>query len=165
VTKEGKLFEYSESVIYSHDLESSDDNSLSNEILNSGFETLQRFVELKKQHCNGDFPIIGIATACFRKAINGLFFVFEIEIQKDSRLPMLGNNFINRICKELPIQLKIVDQETEGRIGFLTACAALSIKQNLKLGNDVLKRSVIAFDQGGKFIFVSRILCECLKIL
>ena len=107
-------------VLLRHDLELSPDGLLSDEILSRCENVLLAYK--RKGEDMGVTEWNGVATAVFRKAKN-------------------GGAFLKRIYEEHGIPIGIVDQKTEGRLGFLTASA---------VNDEVdLPENLIAWDLGG----------------
>lgn len=104
-----------------HDLgrEDNPENTLSDGILDKCFHCLKHFKQIGEQY--GVQQHCGIGTAVFRKASNGVAF-------------------LERVKNVLGIDIRLVSQEEEGRIGSLTALSVSSVKDEARL---------LAWDSGG----------------
>lgn len=85
---------------YKEDLSASSENSFGRSIMVKGIEALQTLKE--SAIASGATEFAGVATSAFRDAVN-------------------GQTFLNRAQSETGIQLKIITQDEEARIGFYGA--------------------------------------------
>ena len=112
------LFSDETAILLGHDFKQSKEGRLSDEILSKLEEVLTHYrtiaIELDAE------DLAGVATAVFRESKNGA-------------------EFIKKIRDEKGINLQLISQEEEGRIGFLTAMAASGKQAN----------EIIAWDSGG----------------
>jgi len=117
--KLAKVF-FSEQVeaMYSHDLASNANGELSSAMLKKGLQVLREFNNVAAKHgCDKD-NMRGIATAVFRKAKN-------------------GQEYLRLVRRELGIRLNCIDQDLEGKIGYMTGRAFAS------------SNNVLVWDSGG----------------
>jgi exopolyphosphatase/pppGpp-phosphohydrolase len=106
-------------VPYSYELSLSQSNELNEAIMKRGIEVMREFKEVAAQNGVED-AIVGIATACFRRASN-------------------AHAFIDRVRNELGIDISVISQADEGRLGLETAIAASAFD----------RRRVVSLDNGG----------------
>lgn len=122
------LYDDQTSVLLRCDMSISEDGkTLSDSILKKAEKTLQDYLNIAVETYGCD-SFGGIATAVFRKAKNGETFLKS------------------RILKNLGLEIKLVDQKTEGRIGWQSASNAFStINQDASIdANDI-----VSWDSGG----------------
>jgi len=112
-------------VSFSMDWKQSTDGALSAAIQDKGLQTLNTLA--RKATALGATQSAAIATEVFRKATN-------------------GESYLRRIREELGLVVQLVPQETEARLGFLSA-AALSA---------VPREELIAWDSGGASFQITR---------
>eukprot|EP00055_Hartaetosiga_balthica_P008315 m.30613 g.30613 ORF g.30613 m.30613 type:complete len:350 (+) comp6236_c0_seq4:195-1244(+) len=113
------LFSRHEAVFFADDFACNGHDKLSDDIMDKGFNILQKYKKIADSY--GATYISGAATQVFRLASNGM-------------------KFLDRVNKELGVNLRVVSQDCEGQIGFLTAKSALSAS--------VEDRNIIAYDSG-----------------
>lgn len=105
-------------ILLGHDLKERNDGTLSDKILSKVETQVRKYRDLALQL--GAEKVAGVATAVFRESTN-------------------GRAFIDKISSDLGVDLRVISQQEEGSIGFLTAVAASGKKLN----------EVIAWDSGG----------------
>lgn len=112
------LFAEETVVLVGHDFKKSKDGTLSDAILAELRNVLVHYRDIAEGL--GAEELAGVATAVFRESKN-------------------GGGFIQQMRDELGIGLKLISQEEEGRLGFLTAVAASGRQSH----------EIIAWDSGG----------------
>lgn len=105
-------------VLYGVDLRRSADGRLSEAVQARGLAELGRLVREAK--ALGSKRLAAVATEAFRRAPN-------------------GSEFVSRIKKEVGLEIRIIDQRLEARLGFCTAAAV----------SDVSAGDLISWDCGG----------------
>jgi exopolyphosphatase / guanosine-5'-triphosphate,3'-diphosphate pyrophosphatase len=120
-------------ILVGHDLKERNDGTLGDKILLDVENQIRKYRDLALQL--GAEKVSGIATAVFRESTN-------------------GRAFIDRVSKDLGVDLRVISQQEEGNIGFLTAVAASE-----KDSNDV-----IAWDSGGASFQISYLDGEKLSV-
>lgn len=111
-------------ILVGHDLKERNDGRLGSKILQDVENQVRKYRDLAVQL--GAEKVSGVATAVFRESIN-------------------GRAFIDRISKDLGVDLRVISQEEEGNIGFLTAVAC-SGKE---------REEIISWDSGGASFQIS----------
>lgn len=111
-------------ILVGHNLKERNDGTLGDKILLDVENQVRKYRDLAFQL--GAEKVSGVATAVFRESTN-------------------GRAFIDRISRDLGVDLRVISQQEEGNIGFLTAVAASE-----KDSNDV-----IAWDSGGASFQIS----------
>jgi len=110
------LVDEQRTVSYQHALSQSGEMRFDEKTMQKG---IQSILELKKLAMeNQAQKVIGIATAAFRKAVN-------------------GEEFIQRINEETGVPVTIVDQEMEGELGFLAVEASIPVDENTMVVWDI----------------------------
>mmetsp|Transcript_14708 Transcript_14708/g.34918 ORF Transcript_14708/g.34918 Transcript_14708/m.34918 type:complete len:412 (+) Transcript_14708:185-1420(+) len=112
------VFQKKVSILMSEDLQKSENTAFGSGILHELMETLKEFK--REAQANGAEQFAGAATAAFRKATNGPEFLKQVRAEG--------------------IDLKIISQQQEGSIGFLTATQACPTTAATDL---------VAWDSGG----------------
>ncbi|KAK3262620.1 hypothetical protein CYMTET_28534 [Cymbomonas tetramitiformis] len=115
------LFAKEQELKLASDLKSSENNTISAHIIDRLFEVLKNFKKVASDL--GATEISAAATAVFRLADN-------------------APEVLKRIQSELGIRVRVISQEEEGEIGFLTAATQFSCEAP-DLGN------LVAWDSGG----------------
>lgn len=105
-------------ILVGHDLKERNDGTLSDKILLDVENQVRKYRDLSLQL--GAEKVTGVATAVFREAAN-------------------GRPFIDKLGKDLGVDLRVISQQEEGHIGFLTAVAASGKESH----------EVMAWDSGG----------------
>lgn len=118
------LFAEETPILLGHDLKQSKDGMLSAKILAVAEKVINEYRNLALQH--GAVEMAGVATAVFRESKNGA-------------------DFIAKVRSEMGIDLRLITQKEEGRIGFLTAVAS----------SGKAAEQVIAWDTGGASFQIS----------
>lgn len=120
-------------VLVAHNLKERNDGTLGETILLEVENQVRKYRDLALQL--GAEKVSGIATAAFRESTN-------------------GRAFIERISKDLEVDLRVISQQEEGNIGFLTAVAA----------SDKDSNDVISWDSGGASFQISYLEDEQLHV-
>jgi len=107
-------------VPFAVDWKKSSDGTLSEEVQAQGLRVLQELVEVCEQHGVPPESRCAIATEVFRKAGN-------------------GQDYLSRVRSELGLNVEMVTQDDEARLGFLTAVAL----------QDRPVEEVVCWDSGG----------------
>eukprot|EP00056_Hartaetosiga_gracilis_P003957 m.69778 g.69778 ORF g.69778 m.69778 type:complete len:378 (-) comp11646_c3_seq2:1652-2785(-) len=113
------LFTRHEAVFFADDFACNGHDKLSDEIMERGYNILKEYK--KTADDLGATYISGAATQVFRLASN-------------------GHEFLKKVNAELGVNLRVVSQDCEGQIGFLTAKSVLS--------TSVEDENIIAYDSG-----------------
>lgn len=127
------LYEAAQPVGYHEDLTARKTGEFSKEILSKGFQILKQLHEQTLEYKVDEF--FGVATSAFRDAIN-------------------GEQFLQKVHKELGIKVIIISQELEAKLGFIGASAIRTkdIKDIVvwDIGGGSMQMSTL--DSDGKFI-------------
>jgi exopolyphosphatase/guanosine-5'-triphosphate,3'-diphosphate pyrophosphatase len=111
-------------ILVGHDFKERKDGTLGNKILQDVENKIRDYRDLALQL--GAEKVCGVATAVFRESSN-------------------GRAFIDRLSRDLGVDLRVISQQEEGNIGFLTAVAASGSDSN----------DVIAWDSGSASFQIS----------
>lgn len=101
------IFQQTIPVAYQKQLEQSPNNEFNQEIMNEGIHSIKTLKDAALSH--GAKRVVAIATAAFRSAANGQAFAREIE-------------------KQTGVQVRIIDQDEEGILGFRGALALTPVQ-------------------------------------
>jgi len=124
------LVDEQRAVSYQQMLSQSGEMSFDEDLMKQGIEAIDELKKIALEHQAK--KVIGIATAAFRKAQN-------------------GDEFVKRIKEETDVTVFIVDQETEGELGFLAVEATIPVNENTMvvwdIGGGSLQLTMMATDQ------------------
>lgn len=127
------LFEDSRPVEYKQKLKESKDNKFSAEIMNEGKKVLQELKQKAMEFKPTNF--LAVATSAFRTAEN-------------------GKEFAANLSKELKIDIQVIDQDEEAKLGFYGGVAKAKTKAS----------NVVVWDIGGGSMQITTLENKKLKI-
>jgi len=127
------LVDEQRSVSYQHALSKGESVRFDETVMQQGIEAIQELKKIALE--NQAQKVIGIATAAFRKAQN-------------------GEEFVKRIKEETGVTVYIVDQETEGELGFLAVEATKPVDEN----------TMVVWDIGGGSLQLTMMADAAMKI-
>lgn len=102
-----KIYEQTIPVGYQSQLEHSGNNTFNQEVMNQGIQSIQTLKDAALMHQAK--RVVGVATAAFRTAANGVEFANEIE-------------------KQTGVPVRVVDQDEEGILAFRGALALTAVQ-------------------------------------